>query len=449
MNVHLIIIEFCFSRTIDPMKTDIKKRTQNLMELLKNLTANTNITPNDILNDNLNEKWEETQQDVIEFGVKPDMQKIVKFQKECDRFEEKICEIFKQQTVIFDVDNLNSFSMRMQQMFPQYADQMSSLVMNGRINMDNMFLAFQLAAPVILQSIEMFKPISAEALLYESQCLGQLQQKLIELLQQATQSIELNEAGAIESGEGEIRRTEISENIRSLILSTPTISYDAIKRSEKAGLQPKRISLIENANYLRSDSNIMVKPRIGARPLVSILEASMAVGQTSSLSLPNASMTKNKFDPLKLMQSIKKRGRIQPKTNVKAVHRLHFGLMDETRSNDTVLSVPEFSSTLLEHSTDLQNHSFGRLSTASDENGNANDNRIPVLNSPSMNPGMKRSLRSQFGNENDGYSVNRSPSGCIEPLVASERSRPTIASLGQNGVNDNAMEVIHNKRSFL
>lgn len=391
-------------RKVQEWSTQIKAKTEKLYKLLVSVIANTSITPQNILSDKFAERWQELHNDIIERGVEPEMQRLMQFQDDCHKLEEKIGAIFEQHTLKFDENALATFSMEMRKLHPQQQQQVSNIVENGRINLDNLLQTFRLALPLIQQSIACYKPRSIEAMTYESNQLQKLSQKSNDLLQRILQ---INESINVEQSPAKLGPTycvaPAFEHIQSMILTTPTISHDIIRRAECAAIQSKRLSLLEDAYQSRPTMLFH-----NARPLNSISEESRNNSQcidqkrfASPARLANINESKSKLDPMAMLSTISKKQKMEKHVASSAFRprAMNFGLqtgiggggggnglLECSRTNDTMLSVPDFSSTLLNQST---SHDQSK-----------NDQKIR-----------------SFMNNSD-HDLNSSPSGRLEPLVS-------------------------------
>lgn len=388
----------------------MKTKTEVLNKLLVNVIANTSITPENILCDGFADRWEELHNDILERGIEPDLCRLIHFQENCQQLEAKISAIFKQHTLKFDENALAAFSMEMQKLYPQQHQQMSNIVENGRCNLDNLLQAFRLALPLIQQSIECYKPRSIEAMSYESNQLQKLSKKSNELLQRIAQ-ISSSESNSV-NGQTPVKFVPTQycvapafEHIQSMILTTPTISQDVLRRAECAAIQSKRLSLLEDA--YQSRPSMLVH---NVRPLNSISEESrnnsqcdqkLFVSPARLLNNKDNKESKSKLDPMAMLSTITKKMKMEKHVASSAFRprAMNFGLqtgigggggglLECSRTNDTILSVPDFSSTLLNQST---SHDQSK-----------NDQKIR-----------------SFMNNSD-HDLNCSPSGRIEPLVSSK-----------------------------
>lgn len=421
-----------YYRKVDSISVQLKAKTAILQQILVKITANTNITPEHILEDRFTESWNDVQNDVIERKILPEIARLEKFQKNCQRIEEKVTAVFKQHTVTFDRNALASFSSEMQKQYPQKYHQFATIVENGHINLDHLLQAFSLALPTLLHMIESYKPRSMEAMAYESNRLQKISLKTDEVLQRAIQ------IGAPH----EVEKTELQsiyvapqfENIQSMILSTPTISNEAIQRAENATIKPKRISLLDDAYELRPAKSTM---SLASKPLNSILEESLRGGQKQFLSptrLFSKNVPKAKLDPMTILQSITKKdkkekhlssGSFRAKsTNFGSRLALGFGNNphEQSKVNDTTLSVQDqsksiLSSTLLNQSNDIKDTLFNvndQINTSLAKLA-SNNGYTDASNRKTMKPILAVDTLDQ--SERD---INCSPSGRIEPLVTAK-----------------------------
>lgn len=391
-----------------------KKKIEILKKLLEKLTRNTNITPENILFDKFTDSWENVHSDIVNRGIRPDVARLHKFQNNCQKLEEKIHTIFKSQRITFDINALVEFSSGLQKTYPQHYQEMSAVVVNGNFNLDHMLLGLRLALPSLLQSIEMHKPRSIDAMAYESNQLQKLSHRSDDLLQKTLQlnaPCDVDEM-AMENKNKNHELTSAFENIQSMILSTPTIPNAAVRQAENAAIQSKRISLLDDAYHSRVNALLPTKStklsnRINNSPQTVetklFLSPARLHGKESKIS---------KLDPMAMLQSIAKKerkdkdssnGTFKPKP-MNFGQRLAIGSHppDFSKSNDTTLSVPDFSSTLINQLHD------GKLDSVNEQ-----------INT-SLAYSNDRKVRSILTVDNSNRDINGSPSGRLEPLVTSK-----------------------------
>lgn len=401
----------------------LKSKTDTLHKLLEKVTANTNIKSENILYDKFTDSWSNVHNEIVERGIEPDVERLIRFQSKCQQLEEKIEVIFKQHTLKFDITALESFAMEMQKLYPQNSHEISKIIENGSINLDHLFKAFNLAIPPMLRSAECYKPRSIEAMAYESNRLQKLSHTTDDLLQKILILSKPFDMEAMEC----IEKHNVAvgfENIQSKIFSTPTISHDAIQRAECAALKSKRLALLEDAYQFRAitTSTLTSTSNRITKPLNAIFDESrcnQSGNQKEFLSpaKPLSKEPKNKLDPMAILQSITKKtktdkhvtnGTFKPKVmNVGIV----YNLFESSRMNDTTLSVPDFSSTLVNQSNDIRGNEI---------------NVIEQINTSLAESAGRTELkmRSLLTTDLDllSHDLNSSPSGRIEPLVASKLS---------------------------
>lgn len=409
-----------FYRNVEKYSLQLKSKTDILYQLLVKVLSNTNITPQNILVDKFMDSWSDVHEDIVEKGIKPDIDRLIRFQMNCQKLEEKVSAIFKQQTINFDRDAMASFSSEMQKKCPQNYNRMGKMVENGQINLDNILLALPMVIPPMLELIESYKPRSTDAMAYEAKRLKTLSSKADELLESTLAMGISYDAERMATDYNGVGVADEFKNIQSMILSTPTISHDAVRRAENAAIQPKRISLLEDAYSLRPASSMLNLP---SKPLNSILEDSLCSGQNPPKQFLSPSRlpykeTKSKLDPMAILKSLTKKEKKEKPTVLGGISKaramnlgLRFGVgqFDNSKLNDTTLSVPDFSSTLLNNSHDIQLSVNEQINASLAKSTNKNT----VLNE---NDGKVRSFRDVDTIGHSIHNLNNSPSGRIEPL---------------------------------
>lgn len=405
---------FTLFRKVDVYSTQFTSKIATLQQLLEKITKNTNITPDNILHDKFTDGWETVQNDIVERGILPEMARLENYQQDCQKLEEKIRAIFKSQMITFDSKALSGFATEIGATYPQHHQKMAAIVENGNFNLENMLFGLRLALPSMLMSIEMHKPRSVDAMCYESNQLQKLSQKTDELLQKILQIGVPIDVDKMETDLNSYNLTSAFENIQSMILSTPTIPHDAIRRAENAATQPKRISLLDDVYHLRAST---LHPST-SKKLLNRGEESPRQKLFLSPARLFSKETKGKLDPMAILQSIAKKekkdknssnGTFKPKS-MNFGSRLAIGnyQQDSSKANDTTLSVPDFSSTLINQLNDVKddnvNEQIDTSLAKSFDRGYSND----------------RKMRSILTVNTSKRDINSSPSGRLEPLVTSK-----------------------------
>lgn len=392
----------------------MKAKTEMMNRLLRKIISNTHITPENILHDRFAESWSDVHEDIIERGIEPNINYLLQFQDNCQKLEEKISAMFKQQTLSFDVDALSSFSAEMRKLYPQNHQQTVVVNENGHVNLENMLLAFRLSIPQMLESIECYKPRNVKAMTYESKQLDKLSHKTKELLEKILQ---LSEEADMKKPKDhpQCNVGPNFEHMESMILSTPTISQETIRRAEISAIQSKRLSLLEDMYQLRSTTST-----IAAKSVTSILHNSQNKRSAAKVFLSPACLfskeSKNKLDPMAMLNSITKKNKIDKHTSGGKFkpRGMNFGqrfgisnsMLESTRTNDTTLSIPDFSSTLLNHSNELKDTLCNvdeQINTSLAKSIGKNDQKMRTLIAAELDCSDR--------------DLNSSPSGRLECLV--------------------------------
>lgn len=386
------------------------------------MIANTNITKENILYDEFLDSWTEVQLDIIENAIEPSIMQVNAFQKKCDQLVSIIQT--DNEKVFFSASDLNAFAVKMQSLEPQYYQQMAQIQANGQLRSDRLLEAFRLAIPHMIRSIESQKIRSMDVLLYESDYMHNLSQLANNIFQKALQ---LN----IEADLGEDKYEPIVDplvrgslliDFKSLLFSTPPVSYNAAKRPGKTSIQTKRISLMDaEPAHMRS-----------IPMLQSLTERSMAGNKDQSHvnrsvfrvpTMPNApSETANKrLDPMRLLRAVNRKPHIgSPKRSRPVLQQFdHSASMICSQPNDTALSVPDFSSTLIANEAkDMSHHNLSDHINMSMAKALSTPTRTPDIDCLSPIGGARRKRRSQLDNmrRSIGTDLSLSPSGRVEPL---------------------------------
>lgn len=426
-------ISFLFlnNRELLNRSKELKAKTLLLHELIQNAVANTSITAENVLDDELLPCWDDVQSDVLERGIKPAIIHLNSFQKQCEQLEKKINEIFEHQHIKFNSSKLNTFATEMKTLYPQYNSQMAELMKNGQFKMTYVLLAFRLALPAMLRSIETYKMQSLDTLRYESNYMDDLSSKANNILQRGLQlDVDTNDRNVHDVCDNKplVRSVDVLENIHTLILSTPPVSYDATKRTEPSTSVAKRISLIEDLGNIRSipmitgSARSTLKSSICSNRREKSNQCAQELFKAPSTLNPNT-FTNKKLDPMSVLRKISQRDKTRSPKASKYMKQINF-----SHSNDnTTIRVPDFSSTLIHDNSRESSHNLsdqinislaGALSTPTKTMANTTkiENQTSLIN---ITNSHKIRTPLQQMRQNNKSNINLSPSGLLEPLDAS------------------------------
>lgn len=306
-----------------------------MKQLLEQLTSNTHILSTDILEDKFTVNWDDVHVQIIENYIKPETMRLEHFRIECDKLETKLSAICNRQMLKFNMKSINEFSMHMQRLQPEHFHQMCSIIVSDRIDLNNLILGMRLAIPAMIYSVSTCKPRSVEALAYESNYLNKLSIRLSDLILKSSQlSFDYETIAPISKSIKHTEESEVLQDISSLILSTPTITYNANKRADQGHVASERISLIEDVTHLRAAA-VTTKQSI-SKALNPILEESLR-GNLSILTIhsPGKENIAN-LDPMKTLKSIKKKEKLRSSKNLKT-KSMHFNLRSHDLSQESLI----------------------------------------------------------------------------------------------------------------
>lgn len=323
-------------RQIEKHSDDLKSKTAEIKKLLEHVTSNTHILPSDILEDKFTVNWDDVHGQIIANCIKPETMRLQHIQIECDKLEKKLSAICNRQLLKFNMKAINEFSMHMQRLQPEHFHQMCSIIVSDRIDLNHLILGMRLAIPAMIYSISVSKPRSVQALTYESNYLSKLSVRLSDLILKSSElSLDYETIVPISKSIKHTEESEVLQDISSLILSTPTITYNANKRADQGIVASERISLIEDITHLRAAA-VTTKQSI-SKALNPILEESLRGNLSSILTIdsPGKENVAN-LDPMKILKSIKKKEKLRSNNNLKP-KSMHFNLRSHDLSQESLI----------------------------------------------------------------------------------------------------------------
>lgn len=430
------------NRKLEKQSAELKEKTLKIRITLDKLIENTSITSKNILHQNFNGNWKHVQNDIAENGIKPDLKHLKSFRLNCERLESKIGELFKKQTLTIDTGGLDRFTSGIEKLYPLQYRKLDKGIANHQFNLDQMLIAFGLALPLMMNQIQSYKPPNMDVLRYEANGIGKLTlstkaifQKVIVFDMQMHSIIEHFDKIA----EPKAIQDKVTHNMKTMILSTPPISYNALKRTENANVCSKRISLMGSQFLPRN-----IPSNLSRRPLNSILENTMSridiKPNINTFLSPNqnANLPRNKLDPLNMLKTIEKKDKFRQPNNRPKISEYQLKFAQNQKPNETiptVLQPPKFSSTFIQQNRN--NESGNRiggddtvnqisLNHTSSSLGNANNSNISI-NIIKRRHSLMQHFSSFDGCEMNTQYVNRSPSGRIEALIKTEECSKNIS----------------------
>lgn len=421
-----IIFRVTPTRELQTQISGVQVKTRLLQEVLDKCVASTSITSENILCDDFLSNWEHVQTDVIANIIKPSVDRTLALAKMCDQLVNQIHSTFDSEKVAYTTSDLCAFGVNMQSQQPQYYQQMSEIVTNGQLRMDRLLLAFRLAAPLMLRSIGMQRYRSLDVLSYESKFMQDLSLLASNVLQKAFQ---LSVASAVDCAErctasDSLVRHSMVIDLKSLILSTPPVTYDASKRQTKSAIHTKRISLMDSAP-VQMRSIPMLRPiteqpsRAGGDPDATLTGGSAFRAPATPTSAASET-TGSRLDPLRMLRNVHRTGLSGSPKRVRQTLQQSSDLTTSvcSRSNETGISVPDFSSTLIgtqinDKPYDLSNQinlSIAKALGSPARTASAEFASPSGILSRMRHVQLDSTLRSGMTN------ISLSPSGRIEPL---------------------------------
>lgn len=403
----------------------IQIKTRELNTILDKAIANTNFTAANILVDEFLDSWMDVQSNIVENAIQPSIIQINTFYKLCEQLLSHIQTIFNSEKANYNAADLDAFIVNMQSMSPQNSQQILKIVSNGQLRIDRLLIAFQLAIPAMIQSIQSSRTRSMDVLSYESVYMHDLSHVASGIFQKALQ---LNITSKADCSKHDVTteqlvQSSMSTNFKSLILSTPPITYDAAKRLARLAIQTKRISLMD-AEPIHMRATPMLR---------SIDEQSTHASNTINSTLANRNVFRAPFlpnapnetinkrlDPMRALRAVNRKPNIGSPKRTKRPKSGHLDNLFSHQSNDTTMSIPDFSSTLIANEIKCNSHNISDHINMSMAKALSTPTRAPNIDYVSPIVATDHHIRrTQIASMRQSLTadMNLSPSGHIEPLA--------------------------------
>lgn len=444
------------------MRKELKTRTERLMQVVGSLTRKTSVTNDMILNGNVETSCFELQENIVTKYIQCDLESIKQFQQKCSTLDLTIARVFEKRLIVYKDDDLHQFLGYMRAKYPQYGHKFDRIIVNHEINIDPLLFTFQLALPIFDDQIRSCQPQSKETLQYEERELEKLITKSSATFYNLLLVDKNGDVGK-KARYNDGNSTPKPSHMKSMIFSTPPISYQALHRSERFVVCPKRISLMDDLGMKRNAATTNASASgVSASKLSAISENLILVTPVRNSSLKSIPATQSplhndKLDPLQLLHSMAikpKARRINRKFLSSSLVQLKWPETKPDESNNElkiINEVPNFSSTLNGSIAELsdnistnlmesrpqdnshnqalaRNISYNASPIALNSSDNIYDTKLKLTKTPS--------IRQQYTSlDEDGLNslnVHRSPSGRIKSrynLEGGERGDLIVSSL--------------------
>lgn len=406
-----------YTSQLQTLGSEVKERTKRLRRCIDDLAAGTNITTIDMLHPDFCANWQETQNQIIENGVQPHMQRLKAFRTTCERLEVKVNAMVKKQSIKYDAELFNGFIDGMRQLYPTHFHQLSNCAhQHHNINIKNLLLAFRLALPSISNDIHLNKPPSLDVIGYEARGVEKLALQMNSIVHRTAMiETQINHIMGNSNGLARERATAMTNtnNMKSMIFATPAISMTSIKRRGK-----KRISLMKENVSVRKISTF----NASFRPIRSMtIEELPKINGDESPTRGRCTANTSKLNPMRMLRTIEKNSRFcQPTVHSKRIDSPKFAahhtlpMFSAINAKDDIVD----SSSIL-HADRSEIDMFNQpLSSPTHHHHKSGNNRKHL--SPIQSGLLQRSLidDEQSPQLND---FNRSPSGRLRSVLLAER----------------------------
>lgn len=396
--------------------------------IIDDVTGNTTISSQMILSGVFESYCEDFQKSVIEKDIRVDLKTVKQFQEQCSILETAVSKVFEKREVEYKDEEIDQFLNEMRSQFPEYGYKFDKVILNHEIHIDRLLFTFDLALPMIMNRLTSFRPRSMETLQYEASGIEKLALKVSNTF---FNLLMIDKRIKGEEGELNTGVTTMSKptQMKTKILATPPISFNALQRTERLAIQPKRISLIDDNglnNRSISGHNTM------ATKLTAINEDSILV---TPLGLKSAKKfplwpAPDKLDPIKMLRTMKKQKKVRPplrdpKFLSSTLSQLKWHEPQIGDANESKISgLPVLSSTLIPGTPDAPGAecldgpqaTSSQLSTSTSPAFNSSDTIYDVKPNSVKCTSIKHRYATLDEREINTTGLHMSPSGRIDSL---------------------------------
>lgn len=322
------------------MSDALKAGAREAYQWLEKVTDNTNILSTDIMESELLHKWELAQKKMAQVRVREKLSRMKMFVGKCNRMEEQISELCRSRVITFNANALQHFADQVVRSHHINSQQLAPVCRNSALNMETLLQLFSHALPTIIAAIHSGELRTAERVAYEKVTVEQENSNLAALLRDMNSFDAYLVRTSSESTLVHKRSSapKTSDMIKSMIISTPPISIEAIRRNN---LSTKRISLMDdNFGLRKAHSNLLLRDVKSSKRNGSI-NSNHSKNNSFSFLSPTPS-NRAKCGPLDLLRTIEKKETFKKPL---ALIKTHRKINESTFSDSRIMT--ELSSTLL------------------------------------------------------------------------------------------------------
>lgn len=294
-----------YTEQLNTQSSKLKEKTIGIRMHIEHLTEGTNISTTDIFQRGLSANWQETQNQIIENGIKPQMQRLKVFHVNCERLENKINAMVKKQPIKYNAESFHEFIDGMRKLYPIHFRQLSNCANQHYINMNNLLLAFRLALPLILSDAQTYTPPSIDVIGYEAKGVEKMVTHVNNIVHKTAMfEKQFNQIIGDANGRAKdkLNNMKNTNHMKLMIFATPSISLNVIKQR---GKNTKRISLMKEnfSNRKISTFNASLRPIRS----MSIDEVPNTNSRIFTSPIRGRSNTTSKLNPMHMLRTIEKK----------------------------------------------------------------------------------------------------------------------------------------------
>lgn len=409
-----------YKNQLQTLASEVKERTKRLRRCIDDMAAGTNISTTDMLHPDFCANWQETQNQIIENGVQPHLQRLKVFRTTCERLEDKVSGMVKKQSIKYDAELFNGFIDGMRKLYPIHFQQLSNCAhQHHNINIENLLLAFRLALPSISNDVHTNKPPSLDVIGYEATGVEKLALQMNNIVHRTAMfETQINQIMGNANGLARERVITMTNtnNMKSMIFATPDISMTSIKRRGK-----KRISLMKENVSVRKISTF----NASFRPIRSMtIEELPKTNGDESPTRGRGTANTSKLNPMHMLRTIEKNSKFcQPRVLPKRIDSPKFSarhtlpMLTAFNAKDRIANS---SSILHVERSEIEMYNQRLTSPAHHHNSVNNRKHLSPIQAGLMQHSIIDDEQSRQLND-----FNRSPSGRLRTVLLAEEDTET------------------------
>lgn len=230
-----------------------------MLNLTEEILRKTTVERTVMLNGSLVSFWYQYIQEHIDCNIETLAESLTTFQRKCRQLDIDIIDVCKARSIDYNSSVFTKFLDSLKQRSLDISNSAEELIVNKKINFDNLLHCFEAIMPSIFNNVSVFKPLNLEKLNAECENVNRLSLKVNDMVKKVNiYQQKMNENSRLDKLSSNIYDDDdvscpngklldmsvLPVYLKTTVLTTPPISFETIERSSCMDNKVKFISLL-------------------------------------------------------------------------------------------------------------------------------------------------------------------------------------------------------------